>query len=96
MNEENIRLTYLSGKLPHGFCKGKTPISPMVPPISVISTLTPSPAAYILSLISFVTWGITCTVLRDNLPVFPYGYRFINLSTGEVIETLNLPEVNLS
>src|SRR5690606_18162112 len=44
--------------------KGRESISPTVPPISVITTSISLSleALIILSLISFVIWGITCTV----------------------------------
>ena len=43
-------------------------MSPMVPPISTITTSTPLDALRMLALISSVIWGMTCTVPPRYFP----------------------------
>ncbi len=88
MNEENIRLTYLSGKLPHGFCKGKT---------LNISNGSPNFSNQYINAFSSRVYPVLDLVrdMGNHLhgfaeiisPSFLPDHRFINLSTGEVIET---------
>src|SRR5699024_6287968 len=93
----NVQCTYITWSRPISLLicriaskKGKDSISPTVPPISVITTsaFVSSPALYTCCLISFVTWGITCTVAPLYLP---FRSLFITLEyTFPVVILLNL------
>ena len=82
---------------------GRPSMSPTVPPISAMTTSLSSPTLSILSCISLVIWGMTCTVARCILRFFPLDHRGIYLSgrtavfacDGLVDETFIMAEVEV-
>ena len=78
--------------------KGWDSISPMVPPISVMTTsaLVFLPTLYTNSLISLVTCGMTCTVdpryspLRSLLSTFQYTFPVVRLENLLRSSSMNL------
>ncbi len=65
VHDEHVAETRLELELADGLQEGRPSMSPVVPPISVMSTSAPElwPISRIRSLISSVMCGITCTVL---------------------------------
>ena len=65
-------------------------MSPMVPPISVITTSAPvlSPRAYMKDFISFVTCGIICTVDPRYSPFLSFCRTFQNVFPDVRLENL--------